>query len=69
MPTSKEIKAYVKENDGFVPDDCWIAHAKMVYRAGNVEFDAAIDIGTAKKPCADHKHLAIFKALRLLGVS
>ena len=68
MRTGKEIKAFVKANYGFVPDDCWIAHAKLARRRSDGTIDESADIGTKSKPCAEHKRMALFKAMRDLGV-
>lgn len=31
MATYKQIQTYVKEEYGFVPKSCWIAHCKEIY--------------------------------------
>lgn len=67
MATYKEIKTHVKANYGFVPQDCWIAHAKSARRRPDGSIDDGMDIGTPTKPCSEQRRTALFKALRELG--
>ncbi|BEV13180.1 hypothetical protein ATDW_36760 (plasmid) [Asticcacaulis sp. DW145] len=67
MATYKEIKTYVKTRHGFVPQDCWIAHAKAARRNPDGSVDNRTDISTATKRCSEEKRLAIFEALHRLG--
>lgn len=64
LATNKEIKAHVKATYGFVPDDCWIAHARAARRSNDDTAAIGIDIGTHAKPCSDQKRVALFAALR-----
>lgn len=66
MATGKEIKAYVKQHYGFVPDDCWIAHARVIARSGSPKVDA--DISSPKRRCSVEKQVAIFQTLEHLGL-
>lgn len=67
MATNKEIVAHVRANYGFVPQDCWIAHARMVIRSRNGKIDDTVDIGTPSKPCVEQKRIALFAAMKALG--
>jgi len=61
-----KIQEYVKKKHGFVPQTCWIAHAKekcglKVRRAANRKSNKR------KHPCPDNKFPAIKDALRHFG--
>lgn len=63
MATIKEIQAFVKENYGFKPKSCWIAHVKElcgieVRRAWNRQGEERLN------PCPPEKRQAIEEALR-----
>ena len=63
MATIEEIQAFVKENSGFKPKSCWIAHVKElcgieVRRAWNRQGEERLN------PCPPEKRQAIEEALR-----
>ena len=66
MATYRELQDWVREECGWVPQTCWIAHCKElqglpVGRAHN-------RAGPRKKPCPPDKRPAIFEAFRHFGV-
>lgn len=68
MSSYKEIVAYIKLKHGFVPDNCWIAHAKMASRRADGTIDDGFDISSSKRRCSAEKRIAVFSALVELGV-
>ena len=61
MATYKEIQAYVKSQNGFNVETCWIAHVK--------EMNGLIDKNADRqKPCPNNKVNSIGEALRHFGV-
>lgn len=66
MATNKEIKAYVKQHFGFVPADCWIAHARGAKRAdGSV--DHSLDISSPTRACSERKRDIVLASMLALG--
>lgn len=65
--TYKDIQQWVKENFGFVPQTCWIAHCKE--KNGLPLHSAPNRLGAARvKPCPPQKREAIEKAFRHFGI-
>jgi hypothetical protein len=68
MPTYKEIETWVKDNYGWTPKTCWIAHCKelnglSVNRAHNRQGEERI------VPCPENKRSAIEAAFRYFGMT
>ena len=68
MATYEEIAKRVKQDSGFVPKTCWIAHVKElnglpVRRASNRK-DPSIRL----EPCPPDKRKSIEDAMRALGM-
>lgn len=68
MASYREIQATVHQDNGFVPQTCWIAHVladqgKPMRIAAN-----RIDPAVRQKPCPPTKRPAIESALRKLGM-
>jgi len=68
MASYKEIQLYVKQKHSFVPETCWIAHAKekcglLIGQAPN-----RIDPDKRVKPCPEEKFHAIKDAFRHFGM-
>lgn len=63
MTTYKKIQEYVNRKYGFIPETCWIAHAKS--RCGIPVKPASNRINPKRrvKPCPEDKFLAIKDAL------
>ena len=67
MATYKQIAAYIKDNEGWTAETCWIAHCKElnglpVKRAPNRQ-------GTGRMvPCPPEKRTAIKGAFRHFGM-
>lgn len=69
MATYREIQDWVRQQYGFMPKTCWIAHCKELYglpvrRAANREGEER------KVPCPPEKRPAIraaFEHFRMLG--
>ena len=65
--TYQEIAKWVKQEFGFAPKTCWIAHCKELY---------SLPLGTApnrhgeqrEEPCPREKRLAIEKAFQHFGM-
>lgn len=66
MATYREIKAYVKAKYAFVPDNCWIAHAKDALSQSRDGKVADVDISSATRHCTLEKRGAIFSAIASL---
>ena len=64
MASYKKIQLYVKQKYGFVPETCWIAHAKekcgLLLRQAPNRIDPDIRV----KPCPEDKFHAIKDAFR-----
>ena len=67
MATIEKIQAFVKENSGFKPKSCWIAHVKElcgleVKPAWNRKGEERLN------PCPPDKIPAIMEALKYFGM-
>ena len=67
MGTYKQIQAWVKQQYGFVPETCWIAHVKHI--CGLPMREAPNRLGEERiKPCPPEKVEPIRAALRHFGM-
>lgn len=67
MATYKEIQMWVKENHGFVPKTCWIAHVKEI--SGLPVRRAPNRIGNQRmNPSPKHCVVPIQNALKHFGM-
>lgn len=68
MARYKDIQAYVRSKDGFVPKSCWIA--EVLSDHGLTKGTAPNRRGGAQRlhPCPDKKRPAIEDALRHFGM-
>lgn len=62
MATYKDIQLTVKDQAGFVPKTCWIAHVLSIH--SQTKRQAPNRKGQRKHPCPDDKRAAIEAALR-----
>ena len=67
MATYKQIQAFVRQHNGYVPKPCWIADVKDQYglttrRAPNRQSNER------KHPCPSHKRADIEVAFRQFGM-
>lgn len=62
MATYKQIQEYVKDNYGFVPKTCWIAHMKEIYGIYVKNAPNRISPDNREKPCPIDKQKYIKKA-------
>ncbi|AOS84973.1 hypothetical protein BIU88_02400 [Chlorobaculum limnaeum] len=67
-PTYSDIQKWIRENHGFVPKSCWIAHVKELHGlnpriAGNRILKDARAV-----PCPENKRGAIEDAFRHFGM-
>jgi len=68
MVTYLEIQIYVKQKYGFVPETCWIAHAKKKCGLPVRIAPNRIDPNIRVKPCPEDKFHAIKDAFRHFGM-
>ncbi len=66
MATYKEIQSYVKNESGFKPKTCWIAHVKDLCGLSPRIAPNRKDNSVRQLPCPDSKIEAIKMALRYL---
>lgn len=67
MATHKQIQAWVKQQYGFTPETCWIAHVKEI--SGLPLQEAPNRIGLERmKPCPPDKVQYIQAAFRHFGM-
>lgn len=67
MATYKQIQAWVKQQYGFVPETCWIAHVKQI--SGLALRKAPNRQGNERvKPCPPERVEPIRAALRNFGM-
>ena len=67
MATYEQIQLWVKENYGYVPKTCWIAHVKEI--SGLPVKRAHNRIGEARKnPCPQNKVDSIQQCFRHYGM-
>jgi hypothetical protein len=64
MATYKELQGYVREQSGFVPQTCWIAHVMADFGRTTRAAANRINPSARAKPCPPAKRQAIEKALR-----
>ncbi len=63
MATYKEIQSYVRNESGFVPKTCWIAHVKETCGLSPRVASNRKDNGVRQFPCPDNRAEAIKRAL------
>lgn len=68
MATYPEIQSYVKQKYGFVPETCWIAHAKKKCGLPVRAAPNRIDPNKRVKPCPEDKFPMIKEAFKHLGM-
>jgi len=68
MATYKDIRLYVLKKYGFVPETCWIAHAKEICGIPVEEAPNRIDSDERVNPCPDDKLWAIKEAFKYFGI-
>src|SRR5947209_8161764 len=61
------VQRLVKEQAGFVPETCWIAHVLELNGCPPRIAHNRINPNTRKRPCPPAKRTAIERALRQLG--
>ena len=67
MATYNQIQKWIKENYGYVPKTCWIAHVKEI--CGMARRTSPNRMGpTRKYPCPDDKIDDIKKAFKFFGM-
>lgn len=66
-PTYKNIQKWVKDNYGFVPKTCWIAHCKEMY---NIPVTKAPNRQSNSRmfPCPQEKEEAIKSSFQYYGL-
>jgi hypothetical protein len=68
MATYKEIQTYVKNNHGFVPKTCWIAHMKELCGLPVNVAPNRYSLDKREKPCPPGKQAAIRDAFKHFGM-
>jgi len=66
--TYEKIQQAVKNEQGFVPKTCWIAHIKDDYGLTTRRAPNRAPSGERKYPCPPEKRPMIEKTMRRLGV-
>ena len=66
MATYKQIQKFVKDKNGFMPQSCWIAHAKEI--TGLPVKRSHRRTGSRVKPCPEDKLKPIQDAFRHFGM-
>jgi len=68
MATYKEIQEYVKENFGYTPKPCWIAHSKEIYGLSPKTATNRKDLSKREYPCPEEKQEDIKNAFQHFGM-
>ena len=68
MATYKEIQAFIKEQHGYIPKTCWIAHAKKQCGLNPKMAPNRQDPERRVSPCPDNKLDDIKEAFRHFGM-
>ncbi len=68
MATYKQIQRYVKEQNGFVPKSCWIAHVKEMNGLKPRVSARRYDPKVRQVPCPPDKVKPIQEAMRHFGM-
>jgi len=68
MATYREIQNYIKQKYGFVPETCWIAHAKEKCGIPIRPAPNRIYVDKRVRPCPEDKFPAIREALKHFGM-
>lgn len=68
MATYQMIDSWVRRNEGFATQPCWIAHVKADYGLTRGTAPNRQDPGRRVKPCPPGKRAAIVRALRFFGM-
>jgi hypothetical protein len=66
--TYAKIQAYVREQSGFTPKSCWVAHVLFDHGRTRRTSPNRIDNAARVHPCPDSKRPAIEAALRHFGM-
>jgi hypothetical protein len=66
-PTVKDLQNWVKAEYGFVPQSCWIAHAKELNGIPPLRLAPNRKGGNREKPCPPEKVAPIVAAFRHFG--
>jgi hypothetical protein len=68
MVTYKEIQQIVKEEHGFIPKSCWIAHILFDHGLTKRQSSNRIDPNIRKYPCPENKRLQIEQVMKRLKI-
>lgn len=68
MATYKEIQEYVKDNFGYKPKTCWIAHSKEICGLSTRTATNRKDLKKREYPCPVEKQADIKKAFLHFGM-
>jgi len=68
MATYTDIRLYVLKKYGFVPETCWIAHAKEICGIPIKNAPNRLDPNKRVKPCPEDKLPAIKDAFGYFGM-
>jgi hypothetical protein len=66
MATYKEIQNYVKQNNGYIPKSCWIAHMKELCGLNPKMSARRYSPTTRTHPCPLEKQDDAFKHYRMV---
>jgi hypothetical protein len=64
VATYKQVQAYMREHNGFVPQTCWIAHVMSDFGLTTRAAANRINPAARAKPCPPAKRQPIIDALR-----
>ncbi|MCL1981638.1 MAG: 23S rRNA methyltransferase [Clostridiales bacterium] len=68
MATYKQIQGYVKENYGYAPKTCWIAHVKEICGLNPPNAPNRFSANKRTNPCPLEKQADLRNALEHFGV-
>lgn len=68
MATYAQIQQHVRQQSGFVPKSCWIAHVLSDHGLTNRMSPNRGDPAVRRHPCPPEKRAAIVRALSDLGM-
>jgi hypothetical protein len=68
MATYKQIQAYVRQENLFIPKTCWIADVLSQHGLTRHAAVNRITLSSRKYPCPPEKHSGIENALRHFGM-
>ena len=68
MATYRELQDWVKQNHGWLPKTCWIAHCKELANLPVRKAPNRQDIEKRMVPCPNEKQEVILSAFRHFGM-